>query len=294
MRRTYQSMLTVGSATLILAGTAFAAGPPVPYDAWKVTAGVVEKPAGGALDCPATWTCGTPLTGDGFLQRSLTKAGIQYFQTIITNTGVTGIPSALAFADESFVLSGGANGIADRQRVNDIAAGLTNTNELNMGWAQSTPGPAAPELSLNQALTIPNGLTPPASDAFSISFSLVSDNAGADRIMNIGQSVALGTTTDRQGFKLVQANGSYVLGASSPASTQTPDSVTWVDGDQVQAIWVGQELPVASQKFGYQAFDNLTTAQSKSYSDLADSGVNGLNVYTWDWPNPPFGTAPSF
>ena len=301
MRRAYQSILTVGSAALILAGTAVA-GPPTPYDDWRVSAGVITSPAGAPLPCPTGFTCGAPLIGDGFLQRTLTQnipgGAVQYFQTIITNQGATAAnPANLDFSDESFVRSstGGqaASGIADRQRINDIPQNLTTTNELNMGWA-NTGG--TPELNLSQTLTEP-------ATNFSTDFNFQSNNAGADRKMTIGQSVSLqqtgqpGSAGDVQGFKLVQVGGNTFVPAAGSATTQDGQTVNWTAGQTVQAIWVGQDMTGStSQLFGFQSFANLSASPvvTNSYFDLSTTGVGPTNNYLWQWPDPPFGTAPSF
>src|SRR3569832_1820274 len=168
--------LTMGSAALIVAG-AVTAAPPVPYDQWQATKlsngkTEIQNSAGTPLadpsTCPANFTCGAGIIGDGFMQRTLTDStGTQFFQTIITDKGVAGQPNTLGFSDESYVRSGGSsNGIAGRQRVTDLGitqpgTNLVTSNELNLGWASSVGTPAiALTQSVNQAaLGLSTGFT---------------------------------------------------------------------------------------------------------------------------------------
>ena len=301
MRRANKIALSMGSAALIVAG-AVTAGPPVPYDQWttNLVGGVtqIQDPAGAPLEttCPADFTCASAITGDGFLQRTLTDtSGNQYFQTIITDQGVSGAPSSLVFTDESYVRSGSANGgIAGRQRVGDNGITqpgtvLSTTNELNLGWAQ-TIGDPAPLLSLQQTLT-------QAAEGFSTGFSLT-DTASASggsgtnsssRTMALDQSVMLDpanpAATDKQVFALRQVDATAAGSAGLPNGSTT----AWAAGETISAIWLGQVMPSTSQVFGFQAFSNITTnAAPASFFSLSETGP-------WSWASGSvFGNPPAF
>lgn len=313
MRRANKIALTMGSAALIVAG-AVMAGPPggIAYDAWKAakdpTTGqtLIQDPSGKSLAdptaaCPATFTCSGGIFGDGFVQRTLTDAtGVQYFQTVITDKGVNGIPSALGFTDESYVRSGGAagtavNGVADRQRVTDLGVTQAGTNlvtssELNIGWA-TTAGANA--LQLSQTLT---------QDAvgFSTGFTLtdVTPAAGQPggsgvgnglRTMALDQSILLNPSvqgaTDKQAFALRQIDAGAA--GSVKVGSQT---TTWKAGDTINAIWVGQNMPTASgQLFAFESYGNVTTnAVPASFFSLAPP----TPVQPQFWNTSVFGAAP--
>lgn len=299
MRRANKIALTMGSAALIVAG-AVTAGPPVPYDQWQavVVNGItqIQSSAGTPLEttCPTGMTCAGVITGDGFLQRTLTdQAGVQYFQTIITDKGVAGQAAQLPFADENYVRSGAeAGGIAGRQRVGDNGVTqpgtvLATTNELNLGWAQ-TVGAPAPLLSLQQTLT-------QADQGFSTGFSLTdnpsptggSGTNGSARTMNLDQSVMLDPAnpqaTDRQAFVLRQIDATAAGSATLSGATMNFEA-----GDAISAIWVGQNMPSTGQTFGFQSLSNVTNNTTPaSFFSLSATGPV-------EWNTDLFGAAPSF
>ncbi len=189
-----------------LSGGAGTGGPPIDLGGWSVGNGVIQ------LDpCPATVVCGPTIAGAGFAQREVRVIadGSTFYQTIITETSATGstaiapqltqagmtaevtrftpipssifeppppsdpfVPGVLAFADESFVKSGGSGGIASRAqtvigRGNPGSPMYTNLGliagyiyppaepmaqriSLNTGWAQGTG--AAPVVEIHQVL----------------------------------------------------------------------------------------------------------------------------------------------
>ncbi|MEK7321846.1 MAG: hypothetical protein AABZ84_02060 [Pseudomonadota bacterium] len=290
MRRAIKFALTMGSAALIVSGAA-TAGPPIAYDQWQAVDGQIVAPGAtpGAVPCAAGYTCVIGVSALGFLQRTVTATdGTQYFQTIITDEGATGTPGALPFSDESFVRSGSTvGGIAGKQRVTDLGVtnpgqNLTTLNELNMGWAQSV-GATANQLDLSQTLT-ENAV------GFSTGFRYfrVPGDENAPQGLEVNQSVllpapgAVGTTTDKQVFTLRQLEAS----AAGSATLPTGPNMTWVAGDQIKAIWVGQNMPSTGQVFGFQSHINVDTDVTRSYFSLADTGP-------WTWA-PVFGTAPTF
>lgn len=88
MNKFVKIITTAGSAALIMSGTAMA-DPPAAFDVWSVSSGTVsfgdyDGGTAGTQTCPAGFTCGTPVTGSGFLQRQVVNntSGVQYFQTI--------------------------------------------------------------------------------------------------------------------------------------------------------------------------------------------------------------------
>src|SRR3569623_1536362 len=142
MRRANKITLTMGSAALIAAGAVSAAAP-VEYEQWQAAQvnGQTEiQPRGGApladpANCPLNFTCGSAVFGDGFLLRAITatRSGAQYFQTIITDKNVSGLPGTLGLYDVRYVRLGGGMshyvpGIAGKPRVSVLGITQANTN----------------------------------------------------------------------------------------------------------------------------------------------------------------------
>ena len=307
MRRANKITLTMGSAALIAAGAVSAAAP-VAYEQWQAAQvnGQTEiQTLGGAplanpANCPTGFTCGSAVFGDGFLQRAITDtaSGAQYFQTIITDKNVAGLPGTLGFYDESYVRSGVGSsqnvpGIAGKQRVTDLGITQANTNvitsnELNIGWASS---PNTPTLNISQTVRQTNV-------GFSTGFSLVdlpttgtprSGTNGELRTITLDQSVALspdqqGNSTENQVFALRQldapANGSLTLPGATP--------VAYTAGQAIQAIWLGQDMPSTGQVFGFEGYSNVTAGGTISSFTLA------APVTPQNWPTAVFGAAPTF
>jgi len=150
-------VVTAGSlAGLFLVGTAFAAGPPIPFDGYVVGAGnitdpftgntvahaggVIQASGGGDVVCPTgpvgvTITCSDVLQDEGMYQRRVTIEGAApqvngtYVQFILTDPGVAGDPTAAAFTaargtldftNEDFVkMNNRISGIASKQTLID-------------------------------------------------------------------------------------------------------------------------------------------------------------------------------
>lgn len=101
------AMLSAASVVVLVcawAGTAHAAAPAT-SGSYTSTAGTIST-----TSCPAGYTCGAAVSGDGFLQRTITdtSTGMTYFQTIVvpgTSTTVSGVTS---FVDCSYAVQAGA------------------------------------------------------------------------------------------------------------------------------------------------------------------------------------------
>lgn len=127
-------------------------GAPAPLNDWTVVNGVISAP------CPPGATCDSVIgSGAGFLMRGVTIAGIEYIQTIITESNATGVGGSSVDGNESFVRADGVAGIAATQFkvATDSYVGVTNSKyytlqdplnyrtTLNQGWALTGPGDAA-------------------------------------------------------------------------------------------------------------------------------------------------------
>ncbi len=283
MRRANKILLTMGSAMLISSGTAMAA-PPMAYGQFDASTGTISSTGVGG--CPAAATsCGAPITGNGFFQRSVVIGGNTYFQTIVlpTNANVTGgVVSGLAFADENFVKQGGGTGIADNQHL--FAVGTTSNpgdftgdTAINAGWAQGTGA----VISLSQSLV--------DGTAFDLGFSLTGNGTAATGL-TVTQNVALGGT-DKQEFDLRQVTKTAVGSSAALPAGPTSGSITWVAGNIIQAVWMGQAITTGTgqqQMSGFQGYSNVTSGTAVSYTDQTTTGP-------WSYDTASFGgAAPTF
>lgn len=299
MSKSYKAASSVGTVALVLSGSVMAAAPS--FDNWSVTNGTISSGA-----CQAGYSCGSAMSDVGFFQRMVTETGTGqvFFQTIITENNANGSGATLAnlvFSDESFVRTGNVNGIADKQRVAQIATGVApdttsfrSSTTLGSGWAGDS-------LTLTQSLE-------DSVDGFQTDFIFsqqgVSTNPTA-KGMKITAYVPI-QGTDKQDFVLVSLQGDYadvtsnVSGGKSTVTLpgSTGGTMSWTndttpgvvgltgstEGDRIQAVWVGQDLStIVGQKFGFTSYDNLTTAAADFIStfSLTDTAAVNWAVPVW-------------
>ncbi len=312
MNKFVKIITTAGSAALIMSGAALA-DPPANFDVWSVSSGTVsfgdyDGGTAGVQTCPAGYTCGTPVTGSGFLQRQVVNniSGVQYFQTIVAPEGSTGAPSALAFADETFVRVG-TTGVSGKQRALDSSlSGIETTDVLtatilNSGWAAG--GPTYKDLEISQAITLTNNkaTTPEVTLYNAFTFNQNGTNAApTGKFLDVTQGVLIegdatianNTGDDVQKFVMRQASGNlngsaHVLGAPV-LLPGVPSDVAWAATDDVKVIWVGQQMIKSGvESFRYQFYDNITSAAADSISDFE---VGQATPFTWVNP---FGVSPT-
>lgn len=301
------------TALLALAAGSAAAAPPVPFDTWT------RNSTGVAAPCPTGYTCDVNVTDNNILQRVLTGPdGKRYIQLIVTGTQGTS-----SMSTESYVVSGGQNGIALKQKINDTGAtSLQGTTTINTGWANNT---AAPSILVQQTVsnTAPSGVGMVENFSFSEyrNASGVRNGSFLDIREDITDSTNVSPDTtatgrDVQSFVTRVASGNQVARAGStslPAATNgmmggggpTGGTLGWRAGDTVQVVWIGQICEGCQNTgmdgggmgggmggggdalFSYQAYDNLsdTSAAIATRSLLTTNPTN--------WVNPPFGTQPT-
>ncbi len=307
MNKFIKTVATAGSVALILTGTAVA-DPPANFDVYTLDGTNMVQfgdygAAAGTQTCPDGYTCGTPVTGKGFLQRQLIDgSGNQFFQTIVTPEDAVGAPAALAFSDETFVQVG-TTGLSGKQNAMETAAGTTfNTSTIvNSGWAALNGAGTYNELEVAQSITVNDGSQDTAYNSFTL--NQAADAAGTvnGKYMDVTQSVMItadATTTDNVGddmqkFVMRQASGNlnnnaHVLGAPVLLPNAAVTDVAWAATDDVKVVWVGQQMPVSGvESFRFQFYDNVTTAAADSISDFQV----GAATTPWTWVAP-FGAAP--
>lgn len=323
MRREHTLLLTMGSALLISSSAAFAAGPPIAYGQYTSNAsGVIDLGTttgttfNSGNDCPvANGTCGTPITGNGFMQRQITtSAGDIYFQTIILEKS-TAIPtggdgyadlSGKPFADESFVKQHASTGIADSSHVfasptTSDTSSFTGDTTINTGWAY--------EQGTNNRIEVTQTIDDPTIGRRSnMTFNLTdgsSDNT--EPVITLDQTVYLpkdsattSTTNDRQRFYLKQlkaSSGGTTVDLPDSLPTK-PTSLTYVSGDILQVMWVGQTVGGGSSTGGAQTFGaQAYTTNPNSTGSATSATVNYANQAStgpWNWDTAFFGAAPTF
>lgn len=303
MSKAFKAASSLGAVALVLSGAAMAAAPFAGgnngFDQWSVSSGTVsitdlDTVTAGVQDCPATWTCSPAVTGDGFYQRQVDDgAGNSYFQTIITDKGVSGGPGGLSFSDESFVKTGNTGGLADKSSISDqsISGSLTETfntsTELNTGWAAPVGGD---EVKIYQGIVADEA----SAEDFRTDFWLAQLGAsGANgKLMRITSRVDIELATGAvQDFVLVDKNGTdYVADGSVTAGG---DTVNWTGAtDNIKAIWVGQDMANVvgvNQQFGYTSYENISGNSTSGFQFADEFSLTSSAATNWNTADPAAG-----
>ena len=302
MSKAFKAAGSLGAVALVLSGAAMAAAPFAGgnngFDQWTVTSGTVsitdlDAATTGVQNCPAGWTCSPAVTGDGFYQRQVDDgAGNSYFQTIITDKGVTGSPGGLSFSDESFVKTGNTGGLADKSSISDVSTvgtlteTFTTSTELNTGWAAPVGGD---EVKIYQGIIA----TDTAAEDFRTDFWLAQLGASGvnGKLMRITSNVEIEVSSGAvQDFVLVDRNGTdYVAAASTSAGG---DSVDWANGDNVKAIWIGQDMSAVlgvNQQFGYSSYENVDGTSTTGFQFADEFSLTSSAAIGWDTTATPTG-----
>jgi hypothetical protein len=305
-----------GIALAVISGIASAA-PPIPYDGYTVTNGVINAP------CPAI-SCTTLVSDNGFLERQVKTGSGTYIQFILTDIGVSGDPAQAAFSagrgtvnftNEDFVKLGNrTNGLASKQSlissefVDPTTEDRFQTSTVySFGWAKPTA--ATPWIDMTQAVSTLDYSANPLSpqEIFNTTIHVLSSDSAFQSNQNVDltQKIFLGGS-DSQSFKYKEVSGGYLtVGHTAGVDSPTPllpggtngGDITWAAFfDKVSATYIGQDLTsndpnVNDTLFGYTRYatqdGSLDTILSETHlSSLSDP--NPVN-----WLNPPFGSAPT-
>jgi hypothetical protein len=311
-------LLTMGSAMLISSSVALAA-PPISYGQYTasggtITTGAVSSGTFTGGNCPTNFSCGTEITGDGFMQRQLTDTitGEVYFQTVILEKG-SDVPSQdgsagqtdtgyayladTKFADESFVKQGGGTGIADTSHVlaqPTISAAdqstFTGDTAINVGWAKTAPEDL---IDVHQVISDPSKT--------SVDFRLT--DSSTDNTLPVitlqetvwmpatGETVT--STTDRQVFYLKQLKSDADSTTATqlellPQNTGDPtQTLTYLTDDIMQGMWLGQQ--VAGASFGTISYTRNPNPDSANPPPSSSATISYSDQST---TGPSFGAAP--
>ncbi|MBI5451595.1 MAG: hypothetical protein HY940_09595 [Gammaproteobacteria bacterium] len=283
-------------------GSAGGTPPPVAFDAWTVSNGVVTLAAN---DCPLNTSCSTPFTGAGFLQREIRTADARYFQTIVTDKNASGnpavvlgftatkavvgtsldttyslAPGALTYSDENFVRAG-SDGIASKQQMADNSSilysrdlygqphpsynPLTITAKLNNGWAQVGAADPVYRLSQQLYLTDPYGVYDNVSSP-QFTMALAADGS---------RDMVFLSPVSRAGAVYTHyIDGSFVPTGHTP-DVQSPilpggsngGDISWSPGDALKGTWVSQASSGYFRAFiGSTSFANLSTGEYTAFT----------------------------
>jgi len=232
------------SFALISSGAAFAA-PPVAYDGWTVTGGVIDT----AISCAsANTSCRelAPAEG-GFKYEEVTSDGSSFFRLILTEKDATGDPlitsgvGALSFTNESFtpfavINAGIAQGVATKQVVRDSAANFEITAEIQKGNMRGLYATTAEDMYSTKIAQAIGSASGEFESAFNFTnYTEFSTNPASNdpdtnteigRKLDMSQNVLVGEagdTTKKQAFTKRQASGvagnttsSFVWSGSPP------------------------------------------------------------------------------
>ena len=192
------------------------AAPPIPFDGWSNSRGVISA------RCPTGYSCKVNVNEDGVLQRVLTDRGTgrKYMQLVIANGEVNGDGQTVI---ENFVDGNTENrsGIALKQVITQRGTqNLDYSVILNTGWADT---PNNPTVEISQSITD----TTPEGVGFDYSFDYRANIGPADAItgyyFGIRQDVtnsgnlngSNGGGTDTHAFVLRRAAGDMNTSAGS-------------------------------------------------------------------------------
>jgi len=326
MHKSFKLAALAGALSMVMGGSAMAANHDLVFDGWTVTNGQIDEvgTTGSSVCATTTYDCNTVASGDGFKQIQVTAvpgtagavAGESYIMTIVTDQNANGTPGAgsLGFYDVSFVkmklsLGGGAttnnneNGIAAQQRISETTAStgggtatsFDSTTDINTGWSV-----AATPVSISQSL-VDNGDTATSGDNFDSSFMYQSSNDAATGLrdgfaMSIDQVAGLASAADPlsvndvQVFALRERQGTMLASGAGSVNLAGSD-VSWVNGDDIKAIWLGQTINLDSTSaaagglgstFGYLSFDNVSNSTINPATEFGFATSNAQSAWVWD------------
>lgn len=305
LRSTIRTLTLAGTAAAVFVPGALMAAPT--FGTWSASGGTITGCGGG-------WTCTTLVSEDGFLQQQVDIGSQTFFQTVVTDSGVTGNQTNLNFSGETFVeqaAGGSGNGVMSKLSVNDVTGGngMTSSAELQTGnFAGSGAG-----ILINQAITDNNATTgtgTAANDDFSSTLvldrNLATNGTVTGTDLRLGQNVGLDLTTlqstatyDKTSFALRRVSGdansfsgtrSATLPTGQGTTTTLGGAVDWRTGNDVVVTWIGQRISLDTlgmQYAGYQSLQNFSSifggGAGTQRKDTFDFGANPTEAGPWAW-----------
>jgi len=309
MQKHNNSILKIASLAVssFIIGSPVYAGPPIAYDSWSESAGVITA------SCPTGFNCQGDSSDQGMMQRILYDSnGDQYIHQVITEFTADEGNMTL----ETFVFSSNGeadSGIASKQHLyhNQTDKNLDVMIYLNTGWANT--GENVVEISQYKDTTTNGNSNIFYTDSFTYYerrdtttqeingtyVDLTQGQLGSTYFQSDGAIVT--TQTDQYSFVNRQASGvfnpiatvasltNYWSGSTLNANGATGGgTVAWDPGDAVRMIWWGQYCSGCS---GYSANMSLQVLENMTTSSITAGQRYGVNA-PMSWPNPPFGDTP--
>ena len=336
MHKSFKLAALAGALSMVIGGSAVAANHDLAFDGWTVSNGQIdERGDGTASVCSGgAYDCSTIAAGLGFKQIQVTAvagtvgavAGDSYIMTIVTdqnaNTGDTNFFSDVSFVKMKLNVGGGGgttvnnneNGISARQTITELSgtagstASFDSTTDINTGWSVSgTP------IVISQSL-VDDGDTSIAGDDFRSNFDYTSQNDSDPNSATYGERTGFTLSVDQtaglasagdplsvddtQVFALREVQGT--LSTIAGDVTLSGGTASWVAGDDVKAIWLGQTINLDSvnattgglgSSFGYLSFENIDSGVNPT-TEFGFAASNAAGAWAWD-PNGTFGPAPT-
>ena len=288
---------------------------PIQYNDWEVTDGIfynVGCPGGGAI-------CYPPIVNEGGLyQRLVVIAGVEYVQTIITDSNATGdgavttpfAANSLGFKNETIVrrdqlTGGGVAGILHIAEQDNAYQNNFNANsplpstagefvydsKIKTGWAHG--GPLDATLTVDQRITIPEFGIIGGSGIENI-FHLENGETQADKKMAITTAVGWSNWSFPIMFSTSKVQGafqntSHTAGAPDLLPGNVGD-ISWSEGDAIQATWMGARYvvfdPFSDVAIRSTSYTNLSTGERTENTIRPTNNVMLVNLNPESWVDP--------
>ena len=215
-------------------------------------------------------TCSATAGGEaGFLQRQCTDGTDTFIQTIIVENGTEGL-----FTDSNVVMTGGNNGIADINHIND--AGFDTNARIQTGTlgAADTLGLGTNHLGNTVFIDIAQGVTDStgANETMTSTFGLTEDSA-ENQTIAINQS--LSNTTAGEEFS--QSFDHYERNAALGGQTST--GKTFSAGDFLATSLINQDVTGVGI-FSLQDFADENNSNETGVDSLVSTGPHYTITYS--------------
>ena len=289
---------------------------PILYNDWEVAGGVFFN-----VGCTGTGVvCDDPpiVNENGLFQRVIVIDGVEYVQTIITDTNATGngavttpfAANSLGFKNETIVrlddtFSNGVAGvlhIAEQdnayQSIFDANSPLPSTagefvydSRIKTGWAHG--GPLDATLSVDQRITIPEFGIIGGSGIENI-FHMDVGETQADKKLAITTAVGWSNWSFPIMFSTSKVQGafqntSHTAGAPDLLPGNVGD-ISWSAGDAIQATWMGARYvvfdPFSDVAIRSTSYTNLTTGERTENTIKPTNNVMLVNLDPESWVDP--------
>lgn len=321
MSKSYKAVGSVGAIALVLSGAAMAVITDAEMDQWSVTNGTISAECPATFTtCDPVNALKDKGFFQRMVTKMDAGEEVTFFQTIITEDNADAGKESLdtlVFSDESFVRTGNVGGIKDKQRIAQTVANGTTTTagstlfKAKVGITTGYFGDNS-EVSTGDQLMLKQTLIDDF-DNFQTDFTFKQLGTASNTIgkaMRITAYVPI-EQGDDQDFVLVSLQGDFTTGdyegtGGAPGTTlgsdgdvvltgpNNPGTMEWtadgtagastgVNGDSIQAIWIGQSLnTILGQRFGFASFQNKSTSTNNYISSFSLLNENPAAGGAWD------------